>query len=217
LMYLTVGNMDSISSVAFSPDCKLIAVCGDSGDAYILPVSLPDASMVGVHLLSREREQSWEDLTLDDAKKAFQGILRLEQDSGPVEEFLDRHLKPAVEGDNQQITRWIEGLGSKSFSEREEATRQLASAGEAASMALINASATELSPEARSRVRRLLERLDAGPTAEPLQVLRAIEVLERRAKPAAIPILKRLAGGAAGFAVTVDSQETLARLEKKLR
>ena len=124
-------------------------------------------------------------------------------------------MRPAAEGDAKQIARWIERLASKSFSERDDATRQLGAAGEAATAALVVAWNSELSPEARSRVRRLLERLDAVPPPETLQTLRAIEVLERRGKPEVIPILKRLAAGAPGFAVTIDAQETLERMEKR--
>jgi hypothetical protein len=211
------GHRQRTDGIAFSPNGRWLATCDVTGVCFVWDVAAlaGDQELNAEVLSQQDREEFWRRLASENPSEAFTAICHLVRDSKPVEEFLDRRLKPAPAGDAKQIARWIERLGSKSFLERDEATRQLAGAGEAATVALVAAWNSELSPEARSRVRRLLERLDAVPPPETLQTLRAIEVLERRGKPEAIPILKRLAAGAPGFTVTIDAQETLDRMEKR--
>jgi hypothetical protein len=211
---ISLKHETNVCALTFSPNGDLLASCDEKGTVYLWDVHAPPEA-IAKRLTDQARLDSWNELASGDAKIGFRAIIHLEQDSGSVEDFLHRFLKPAAEGNSKQIARWISTLDSKNYSERDGATRQLVAAGEAANAALISAWSTELTPEARSRVRRLLERLDAVPPPETLQTLRAIEVLERRGKPEAIPILKRLAAGAPGFAVTIDAQETLERMDKR--
>ncbi|HLW68171.1 MAG TPA: WD40 repeat domain-containing protein [Gemmataceae bacterium] len=215
-----VENLGSVGAgncaLAFSPDGNMVAVSGASGLVYIWQrPRLWQMDTYTIKLSAVERLEAWEELAWSRAKESFRAMQRLRRDSAAVEEFLAARLKPAAEPDRKQIARWIDDLGSQKYAEREEASRHLADVGEAAGDALSLAWYGNLSLEARNRVRRLLERLDAGPSPETLQTLRAIEVLERRGKPEAIPILKRLAAGAPGFAATIDAQETLERMQKR--
>jgi hypothetical protein len=203
-------------AVTFSSDGQLVAICGSSGTVSIWQSpQLWQLEQQTIALSDKERVEAWNELASPRARVGLRALLCLQRDNEVLEAFLAARLKPAAAPDSQRFARLIECLGSKKFVERDEASRHLASAGEGANSALLAAWATDLTPEARSRVRRLLERLDAVPPPETLQTLRAVELLERRGKPEAITILKRLAAGAPGFAVTIDAQETLERMEKR--
>jgi hypothetical protein len=58
------------------------------------------------------------------------------------------------------IERWIEQLGSRQFSEREAASRQLQTLGETARAALETAAVKHEDPEIRRRATRLIDSLD---------------------------------------------------------
>ena len=70
------------------------------------------------------------------------------------------------------------------------------------------------SAEMRQAVQRLLDRLDE-PTSEVLRTIRALEVLEHIATPAARELLAELAKGAPGARLTDEAKASLARLKGK--
>src|SRR5262249_44788802 len=110
-------------------------------------------------------------------------------------------------------------LDDDEYMVREGATQELARYSEAA-RPLLRAALAEgkLSPEAASRVRRLLGRLDGiEPPAEELREARAVQLLEGIATPDARAHLEPLARGQAGSPLTEEAAHALRRLEQRAK
>jgi hypothetical protein len=125
-----------------------------------------------------------------------------------------RHLRPAPVIDTTRIPALIADLDSNQFALREQASSQLAKLGEAAESALQSTLKGSPTPESRRRVDALLANIYT-PSGERLQALRAIELLERLATPAARKALRVLAEGAAGASTTKDAITSLRRLDHR--
>ena len=98
-------------------------------------------------------------------------------------------MPPPKAGHVQQL---IADLDSDDFATREKASQALAKLGSAATAALRRTLADNPSAEVRRRVQELLKQLPpAGPSADLLRELRAVEVLERIGSPGAAGCSKR--------------------------
>jgi hypothetical protein len=148
-----------------------------------------------------------------DANAAFQAIRGLVAAPGPAVAFLRAKLPPAVAVDAQRVRALVRQLDGPRFAERQQATAELEKLADAAASELRAALQDAATLETRLRLQQLLDRIDAG-TPETLRVLRAVEVLEYIATPAARQHLKTVAGGAAGAALTEAAKQALQRLEK---
>jgi cell division septum initiation protein DivIVA len=71
------------------------------------------------------------------------------------------------------------------------------------------------SPELQQRIQQLLEQLETVPSAERLQALRAVEVLEIAGTPEARQLLEVLAKGAPEARLTQEAKASLERLTKR--
>jgi hypothetical protein len=74
--------------------------------------------------------------------------------------------------------------------------------------------ATTKSAEVRQAIQRVLDQLDE-PTPKVLRTIRAVEVLEHIATPAARDLLAELAKGAPGARLTVEAKASLERLKAR--
>jgi hypothetical protein len=158
----------------------------------------------------------WADLAGDDAVRAYRAIHRLAAAPKEVLPLLREHLKPAVAIDSGLIDRAVADLDSSEYLKREKATAELTKYGPAAEAALKKALAGSPSPELRRRAKELLEKLQTSTlTAEALQRLRALEVLERLDAAEATPLLEVLAKGAVEDRVTQEAKATLQRLARR--
>src|SRR5205085_8769050 len=111
------------------------------------------------------------------------------------------------------IARWIGELDHQQFPVRERATASLVRVADQAEAALRGALERTRSAEVRQRIRHVLESahdLDLSPVR--LRELRAIEVLETIATPAALERLIALARSAPGAYLTREAQAALRRL-----
>src|SRR5206468_13127208 len=99
------------------------------------------------------------------------------------------------------------------FAERQKAATELEKLGDRATAELRAALTDTTTAEVRRAVQRLLDRIDAG-TPETLRAIRAVEVLEHIATPAAREHLKTLAAGQPGAEPTVAAAAAIKRLEK---
>jgi hypothetical protein len=115
------------------------------------------------------------------------------------------------------VGRLVEELNSGKFAVRDRAEAELGRLGEAAGPALRKALEGRPAEELRRRVLKLIERLEAVPTAERLREVRAVEVLERIGTAEARGVLKGLAGGAPGARLTREAQAALERLTNSVR
>ena len=128
--------------------------------------------------------------------------------------ILKERMRP-VQVEQQRVNRLIDDLDSARFAVRAKASDELGKLGSLAGPALRKALAARPPLEARQRLEQLLNKLD-GPITSPetLQMLRALEVLERIGTPEARQILLSLAKGAPEAALTQEAKASLERLGK---
>jgi hypothetical protein len=127
--------------------------------------------------------------------------------------FLSERLKPAARIDPRKIEGWIADLESEKFPVRQEAAANLLKAGEQALPALQKVLASSPPLETRKRAESLVDQLTGGAlTSEQLQMVRAVEVLERTGTPNARALLEKLADGAPGELPTREAQAALGRM-----
>jgi WD40 repeat protein len=156
-------------------------------------------------------QTSWDDLAGEDGRKAFAAVCSLIAHPGEALSLIGRRLRPP-RVDAALVRKWIRELDADSFPKRTEAERRLAALGDDVEVDLLQAVKT--APlEARLRLRRLLKRIEKG-SLPALQRGRALEVLERIGSPEAVGLLKKLAAGHPGSALTRQARESLARIAR---
>jgi hypothetical protein len=166
-----------------------------------------------LRLSSVEVKALWEDLKGEDAVKAYQAIRTLGAAPGATVPWLQQYLKPVSGPDPKTITRWTADLEAKKFAVRRRAARELEKLGDLAVPALVQIIAGRQSLETRRRAEQLLKKLLGRETKpEDLQIVRALEVLERLATKEARRLLRTLAKGAAGARLTREARAALTRL-----
>src|SRR5207248_693554 len=146
---------------------------------------------------------AWDDLARTEAAPAFRAQGRLRAAPAEAVALLAARVQPAAVVDAQRLVALVADLGSPQFARRERATAALKQLGQPAEPMLREAAAKSLSAEVRRRADALLAELESSavPAAE-LRGLRAVEVLEWIATPAARQRLARLARGDAGARLT---------------
>jgi len=204
-------------AVALGPRGRRIATGGadttillwnaPQGRAAVQPKAPDEKTLVGY----------WQDLAREDPAKAWPALGALAAAGEAAAGFLKDRLPPAggPAADPQEVRRLVAELDSDDFRTRDEATRKLRAAGEAARLQLAEALETTRSDEVRARAEAVLSALDS-PRAEgeTLRRLRAIAVLERVGTDAAAKILAELAAGSPDR-VTTDARRALARLKAR--
>jgi hypothetical protein len=169
-----------------------------------------------VGLQAKQIEALWDDLASEDASKAFRAIALLRGAPDQTVPWLANRLKPIALPDRQRVEQLILGLDSDDFSVRDLAARELEGLGDAAADVLQKALQRKPTPEARRRLKDLLEMNQPGKTfpLERLRWVRAVEVLERTATPEARALLGRLAKGAPSARLTREAQAARERLRR---
>jgi WD40 repeat protein len=206
-------------AIAISRDGRKVAVA--CADTSILIFDTTGGIAAAIESLSADAADAlWTDLKAAEAQKADAAIWRLASSPKEAILVLKKHLK-AVEKTTvteKQIAQWILQLDNDDFDKREKATRELEGAGPQAKAALQKAlDGGKLSNEAKGRVENLLQRL-AKPrddSAEMIQPLRAIEVLEHLATAEAKELLTTLANGDPDALLTREAKSALERLSAK--
>jgi Tol biopolymer transport system component len=206
-----LGDRNKIGAVAWSPDSMRIASVGDNGPT-ILIWAIGDHA--GETATVAELPSLWADLASEDAAKAYLAICKLTRDARHSVPFMAERLKPVPVPDQKRVCRLIEDLDDKRFSVRQMATHELEKLGELAEPALRRELAEKPSLEVRQRIELLLARIEQ-PSAEFLQGLRAIEVLEHIGSADAKQVLQRLGAGPEGCRLTREARASVDRLSKR--
>jgi WD40 repeat protein len=210
------GHRGAVHLLAFSPDGGTLvsasqdatALVWDVASALRLPPERPPA------LPARALEALWADLAGDDPALAESARQHMERSPARTVSFLKDRLRPVPPVPAGRLARLIADLGSTHFEARDRATRQLEELAEQAGPALRQAdSRPDLSAETRTRLRRLLDKLDQpNPSGEAARPLRAVEALEHIATPEARKLLDALSRGDPASPLTRDAKASLRRL-----
>jgi dipeptidyl aminopeptidase/acylaminoacyl peptidase len=205
---------NSLHGAAFAPDGKTLATgCTDSS-ILLWPLTRPKPIAPlqgGQEAMGRD----WQTLARFDAGPAYDAIWSLTRQPKSVA-FLEKRLEPAVPADPQRLARLIADLDSKRFVVRRKAMGELERFGELAEPCLRKTVRSTSSLEVQRRVKTLLFKLDRRLlTAEQLQAVRAVAVLEYIATQEAQRLLKKLAAGTPEAPLTREAQAALQRLAKR--
>jgi hypothetical protein len=169
---------------------------------------------------AKAEDEIWNDLLQVDevgTKQAYKHILALQDKPDEAVRFLKARLKPAVEPKiPERVSKLVTDLSSDQFQVRQAASDQLEKLGKVCRPALLKELGTKPPLEIRTRIEQLLTKID-GPGMAPdiVRELRGVELLRRLPTPEARDLLKELAGGTAGFPLTVKAQEALDQLAKE--
>jgi WD40 repeat protein len=215
------GHGGGVTALALAGDGKTLVT--GSTDTMVLAWDMtrfqPEKQAPG-ELKDGEVEGLWTVIGGLEGNLAFGAIHRLSTNSpDQVVAFLGGRLKPTPPVEVGKIDGLIKDLDSSKFRVRQKASDDLEKLGELAEPALRQALAVQPSLEALRRVQRLLDKLAGGAplSADQVRLVRAVEVLEQVATPAARQVLTTLAGGAAGALPTREAQAALERLGQKGR
>jgi hypothetical protein len=162
----------------------------------------------------------WKDFTQNDdagSKKAWRGIVAMIQSPQQAVPFLKERVKPAPRPDQKRIDQCLADLDSRNFKRREKAMKDLEAFGQLAVSSLDRKLAEQaLSLEARKRMEELALKLTKTIlSGDEVRTIRAVEVLEGIGTPEAVAVLKDLAGGGEGAALTEQARKALARLARR--
>jgi dipeptidyl aminopeptidase/acylaminoacyl peptidase len=213
----TLARDNVIGCVAFSPDGSKFAMSDRAisvleGDVLDLAVAerQPPAD-----LGPKDLARLWDELD-GPARQAYRAMWTLKVRPERSVPFLQERLRPALPLDETRIDRLIADLDSDRFEARRRATEELEGLGSVTAGRLRKVLSNNPSLELRSRVERLLARVDSQAwSAEELRILRALQVLEHAGTPEARRLLETMAKGGEGARRTAEAKEALARLDKQ--
>jgi RNA polymerase sigma factor (sigma-70 family) len=206
------GHLGQVHFIAFSPDSKHLVTSSSDTTALIWDLTLGTA---GKMLTRGDAEALWTDLAGDNAENAYVAIQRLAADPKSAVPFLHQRLQPVGLADPKKLTKLIGDLDSATFTERENAHRELASLGDAAASAIRKALAGTPTLEARRRMEELLKKLEPAASPDGIRRLRAVEVLEGIGTPEARQVLQFLAEGIPEAWLTREAKASLDRFAKR--
>lgn len=202
----------AVEGLAFSPDGQSLAVTRYESPAIeIRDITgmlgeLPPATSAAA------RARCWS-LLVSPGPLAGQRALSALARRPEADQLAEERLVLSVAG-KKRVAQLVRGLDADQPLRREEAQNALATLGQAAGPALRRALQAKPSPEARRRLRALVEQLDG--TAAWGAHGRALDLLERRATPAAVRVLKAIAAEKDGGWFSVEAREALERLKPRL-
>jgi RNA polymerase sigma factor (sigma-70 family) len=211
------GHAGCVRSLAMAPDGRRLLSVSD--DAFGL---LWDTTPAGAAkprkepLTEADADGLWTKLAGDDAGSAFAAMADLAAAPDRAVTLLRRELKPAPTPTDAEMDRLFADLDDDDFATREKASRRLAELGESAVPGVRKRLAKAESAEVRRRAQEFLDRFDLPkPSPDRLRQLRAVELLEGIATPAARDMLSELAKGAAEAPLSREAAAALERLRRR--
>jgi HEAT repeat protein len=157
----------------------------------------------------------WADIAGDDAAKAYRALWALVAVPDQALPLVRNTLRPVPAVTEDRLKKLIADLDDDDFAVREKATDELAKVGGAADSLLRRTLEGKPSAEQRQRLQRLLEQVrSVGTTTDGLRQVRALELLECVGTEEAKALLKELAKGAPGAALTEQAKVALKRFER---
>jgi WD40 repeat protein len=211
------GHRGGVHRAAFSPDGSLLATANAHPTGLLWDLSgLREKTLPRpTHLADKDLEHLRVELGAPDAAVAWRAILKLESAGGQAVPYLAQCL-PARRPTPEEIAKLIGDLDSRKFAMREKAERELAAIFDLAEQSLRRVLKGGPTLEVRRRIERLLDRKGGGLwRGRSLQVVRAIEALERIGTTEARQALKELATSKPEDRLTREAKAALGRLARK--
>jgi hypothetical protein len=205
------GHLQTVTGLAFTPDGKTLVSASADSTVLIWDVT---GLRTGARV-SDKAERLWAVLADADPERA--GVAVWSMVGQPAESLivLRQRLKPIPAGQDV-VAKLIAKLDDPSYTVREKATRQLATLGPAAEEGLVNRLRAGASLETSRRIDKLLRTVTTQPPPlEHLQLVRAVEVLERMGTTGARGYLRELANGAEGAWLTRQARDALGRMKRR--
>jgi RNA polymerase sigma factor (sigma-70 family) len=200
----------SVTGLVFLPDGRLVSLGTTalvwSVGLHPTPASLSDA----------ERAREWEHLSDVDPEKAWPAMVKLAGTPAEAVELIRAHVRAVPKLSDKTLDRIFRNLDAEKFEDREAASRELDHFGAAAVPRVKARRAEDVSAEVKARLDAFLAQYDRPDlTAHELRALRAVEVLEAAATPAARKLLADLAGGEPTARLTREAAGAVDRLEHR--
>jgi WD40 repeat protein len=211
------GHLGWVGAVEFSTDGRVLVTGSQDTTCLIWDATALDQPppRPAARLPEAELLKLWDNLRDSDAGGAYRALWALASAGEQSAVLVSERLQSPLATDARQIGRWIADLDHPQFPVRQRATAALVQVADQAEDALRASLDRTRSAEVRQRIHRILTAaLEVELTPERLREIRAIEVLEHIATPAAQQALARLARGAPGAFLTRESQAALRRFER---
>src|SRR5262249_10852407 len=209
------GHRGGISGLVFDPACRVLISGGLDNVAIVWRVGLQPGDG---RLTKEELTRAWEGLAMPNGKASEHYLEQLAGAPESALSFLDKQVQAIPQVPEAQVKAWMRELDDADFRKRERAQEDLHRVRGQAEPLLRQAMKEKTPPEAKRRIRELLEEIDkesvlvASP--ETLRVVRVVRLLEALGDPRADKLLTRLAGGAPNAAETRAAKDALAKREK---
>jgi WD40 repeat protein len=212
------GHTDEVSRISFAMDSMTAASGSRDYTALVWDITglRVNGTLPDLHLSLTELEEAWVSLGSADAGKAYRAVWHLTSSPREAVPFLkDRLTRVAAAPKEAVIQRWIGLLDSENFQVRTRATLDLLLAAETAEPLLRRTLTGRVSPEARNRIKDLLERIEAARRFGPgIRVVRAVAALEHMRTPEALRALESLAAGDQSTRLAQEAKASQGRLAK---
>jgi len=210
------GHHGPVTALSFSSDgTRLVSGAVDTSILIWDMTRLgTENSRASVPLSEKELKELWTELAGGDAAQAYQALGKLLGSPKESLTFVKEHLHSPPKPDLKGVPRLLADLDSEEFSVRKEAIEQLQKLGDAVEPALRKALEAQPSLETQKQLEELLEKL-ADMTPERMQVLRALEVVERLDTAESRQLLEKLADGPADDYLTKEAKAIVKRLAAK--
>jgi WD40 repeat protein len=203
--------------LAFSPDGRLLASCCRDASNHSMVQLWNLASVKRKPPDAAETARLWGLLAGEDASDAYRAIRTLTAFPPLTMPLLRKQLHPLLlsEDESRKIDRLLADLDSDNFAAREKASKELKAFGVRAEGALRRVLVGRPTLEVRRRVDSLLAAIERQKAVQPIQQLRALEVLEHIGMAEARSLLADLAKGVPEARLTQEAKASLARLAKR--
>jgi WD40 repeat protein len=211
------GHAGCVRSLAMAPDGRRLL--SGSDDAFAL---LWDTTPAGAAKPRKEpltaagADELWAALAGLEAQPAYAAMADLAAAPDLAVALFRRELKPVPAAPtDDQLDRLFADLDSEDFATRKAASNRLVEFGELAVPGVRKRLEKTESAEVRKRALEFLEKIDPAPGSPyRLRQLRAVELLEGIATPAARDVLSDLSKGAAEAPLTREASAALERLRR---
>lgn len=212
------AHLSQVTALGFSADGKWLA--SGAGDASVL---IWDWEHIRKQALARKpagtsppAEALWTDLVNKDGLKVDRAVKALAAAPTQAVPFLKTRVRPVPAVAAKHLEKLLNDLNHSEYATRQKAEAALESLGDLAAAAIKDRRSRSPSVETARRLDALQLKLDNQvPSAEVLQALRGIEILELIDSAEAREVLDGLAKGAAGHRITEDARDALRRLAPK--